>query len=175
MPPLMMAWRVIALVLLIPVLALALLDQPGDLQRLSGLGRPANSISTFFGNTMPTTWLITLDATLSFSMLVAVAAFWQWWSLKRREPDELSKMIIGSLFTIAGGLCLVIAASTRRGRRQDRPVLAARCSTSSTASASPTSCPVSLALFSKVAPKAINATVIGLYYLAFFAANALVG
>ena len=35
--------------------------------------------------------------------------------------------------------------------------------------------PISLALFSKVAPKSINATVIGLYYLAFFAANALVG
>ena len=35
--------------------------------------------------------------------------------------------------------------------------------------------PVSLALFSKVAPKAINATVIGLYYLAFFAANTIVG
>jgi POT family proton-dependent oligopeptide transporter len=35
--------------------------------------------------------------------------------------------------------------------------------------------PVSLALFSKVAPKAINATVIGLYYLFFFIGNALVG
>ena len=31
------------------------------------------------------------------------AAFWKWWSLKRREPDEISKMIIGSLFTMAGG------------------------------------------------------------------------
>jgi POT family proton-dependent oligopeptide transporter len=35
--------------------------------------------------------------------------------------------------------------------------------------------PVSLALFAKYAPKAINATIIGLYYLAFFAANSLVG
>ena len=35
--------------------------------------------------------------------------------------------------------------------------------------------PVSLALFAKLAPRAINATVIGLYYLAFFAANSLVG
>jgi POT family proton-dependent oligopeptide transporter len=35
--------------------------------------------------------------------------------------------------------------------------------------------PVSLALFSKIAPRQINATVIGLYYLAFFAANAIVG
>ena len=35
--------------------------------------------------------------------------------------------------------------------------------------------PVSLALFSKIAPKQISATVIGLYYLSFFPANALVG
>ena len=35
--------------------------------------------------------------------------------------------------------------------------------------------PVSLALFAKVAPRSINATVIGLYYLAFFAANSVVG
>lgn len=35
--------------------------------------------------------------------------------------------------------------------------------------------PVSLALFSKIAPRQINATVIGLYYLAFFSANKIVG
>src|SRR6476469_8102398 len=35
--------------------------------------------------------------------------------------------------------------------------------------------PISLALFAKYAPKAVNATVIGLYYLAFFGANKLVG
>ena len=35
--------------------------------------------------------------------------------------------------------------------------------------------PVSLALFSKVAPRAIVATVIGIYYLAFFSANKIVG
>jgi POT family proton-dependent oligopeptide transporter len=35
--------------------------------------------------------------------------------------------------------------------------------------------PVSLALFSKMAPRQIGATVIGLYYLAFFIANKVVG
>jgi len=35
--------------------------------------------------------------------------------------------------------------------------------------------PVSLALFTKIAPKQITATVIGLYYLAFFGANKMVG
>jgi POT family proton-dependent oligopeptide transporter len=35
--------------------------------------------------------------------------------------------------------------------------------------------PISLALFSKISPKQITATVIGLYYLSFFVANAVVG
>ena len=35
--------------------------------------------------------------------------------------------------------------------------------------------PVSLALFTKVAPRAIIGTVIGIYYLAFFSANKTVG
>jgi POT family proton-dependent oligopeptide transporter len=35
--------------------------------------------------------------------------------------------------------------------------------------------PVSLALFTKVAPKAIVATVVGIYYLTFFTANKTVG
>jgi len=35
--------------------------------------------------------------------------------------------------------------------------------------------PVSLALYARVAPPAVSATIIGIYYLAFFAANNLVG
>ncbi|MDQ3199000.1 MAG: MFS transporter, partial [Verrucomicrobiota bacterium] len=35
--------------------------------------------------------------------------------------------------------------------------------------------PGRLALFAKDAPKSINATIIGLYYLSFFAANSMVG
>ena len=35
--------------------------------------------------------------------------------------------------------------------------------------------PVSLALFARLAPSALHGTVIGLYYLAFFAANTMVG
>ena len=35
--------------------------------------------------------------------------------------------------------------------------------------------PVSLALYARVAPATLSATIIGIYYLAFFAANNLVG
>jgi POT family proton-dependent oligopeptide transporter len=129
---------------------------------------------TFMGTTLPSSWLITLDAILSFSMLVAVAAFWKWWSLKRREPDEISKMIIGSFFTIAGGACLFIAAATQPAGGKIGifwPFMFHLLNSIGFAHI----LPISLALFTKIAPKQITATVIGLYYLAFFAANKMVG
>jgi POT family proton-dependent oligopeptide transporter len=107
-------------------------------------------------------------------MLVAVAAFWKWRSVRTgSEPDELGKMIIGSFFTIAGGLCLYIAALTQGSAKIGLfwPVMFHLFNSIGFAHI----LPVSLALFSKIAPRAINATVIGIYYLAFFMANKIVG
>lgn len=165
--------RVMALVVLIPILGIALLTNQEIFNAYLVWGDEHFQL-TFMGSDLPTSWLITLDATLSFSMLVAVAAFWKWWSLQRREPDELSKMIIGSFFTIGGGLCLVMAAlSQPDGGKIGMfwPVMFHLLNSVGFAHI----LPVSLALFSKLAPKQINATVIGLYYLAFFLANKVVG
>ena len=117
--------------------------------------------------------MVTIDATLSFSMLVGVALFYKWYGTKRREPDELGKMIIGSVFTIAGGLCLYVAALTQGDGKIGLfwPLMFHLLNSIGFARI----LPVSLALFSKIAPRQINATVIGLYYLAFFAANKIVG
>jgi hypothetical protein len=49
-------------------------------------------------------------------VLVAVAAFYKWYGTRHGEPDELGKMIIGSLFTIAGGRASI--SRTNPGRRQ---------------------------------------------------------
>jgi POT family proton-dependent oligopeptide transporter len=123
---------------------------------------------------LPTSWMITIDATLSFSMLVAVAAFWKWRADRTgREPDELGKMIIGSFFTIAGGLCLVIAAATQGSEKIGLfwPVMFHLMNSIGFSHI----LPVSLALFTRLAPRQINATIIGIYYLAFFLANQIVG
>ncbi|MEA3063865.1 MAG: proton-dependent oligopeptide transporter, family, partial [Sphingomonadales bacterium] len=164
--------RVLALILLIPAMAVALLTNQeifnaylvwGDQQ--FDLNVPSIALLGIHGFKAPTSWLITLDATLSFSMLVAVAAFFTGYGTKRREPDELGKMIIGSFFTIAGGLCLYIAALTQGDGKIGLfwPVMFHLLNSIGFACI----LPVSLALFSKIAPRQINATVIGLYYLAF--------
>ena len=102
--------RVLSLCILIPVMAISLLTNQEIFNAYLVWGDQHFNLQ-FMQYTMPSSWLITLDAALSFSMLVAVALFWKWWSLKRREPDEITKIIIGSVFTIAGGLCLFAAAA----------------------------------------------------------------
>jgi POT family proton-dependent oligopeptide transporter len=162
---------VLYLVILIPVLSIALLTNQEIFNAYLTWGDKQFDL-TLLNNT--SSWLITVDAALSFSMLVAVAAFWKWWGMHRREPDEISKMIIGSVFTVAGGLCLFMAALTQPAGGKISlfwPILFHLLNSIGFAHV----LPISLALFSKIAPKQITATVIGLYYLAFFIANAVVG
>ena len=162
---------VIYLIILIPVLAVSLLTNQEIFNAYLTWGDQHFDL-TLLNNT--SSWLITVDAAVSFSMLVAVAAFWKWYGSRRREPDEISKMIIGSAFTVAGGLCLFMAALTQpHGGKISLlwPMMFELFNSIGFAHV----LPVSLALFSKISPKQITATVIGLYYLSFFIANAVVG
>ena len=162
---------VLYLVILIPVLAVSLLTNQEIFNAYLTWGDQQFDL-TLLNHT--SSWLITVDAAVSFTMLVAVAAFWKWWSVNHREPDEISKMIIGSVFTVAGGLCLFMAALTQPAGGKISlfwPMLFDLCNSIGFAHV----LPVSLALFSKISPKQITATVIGLYYLSFFIANAMVG
>ncbi|MCZ8017675.1 oligopeptide:H+ symporter [Novosphingobium sp.] len=165
--------RVFALLMLIPVLALAMLTNQ-QIFNAYLVWADEHFQLTFFGTTLPTSYMITIDAALSFSMLAAVALYWKWRSDKGgREPDEIGKMIIGSFFVIGGGLCLYLAAITQGTGKIGLfwPVMFHLLNSIGFAHIMP----VSLALFTKVAPKAIVATVVGIYYLTFFTANKTVG
>jgi POT family proton-dependent oligopeptide transporter len=164
---------VLYLVILIPVLAISLLTNQQIFNAYLVWGDQQFNLN-LLGYKFPSSWLITIDSAVSFTMLVAVAAFWKWWGTHRREPDEISKMIIGSFFTIAGGLCLFMAALTQPAGGKISmfwPMMFELCNSIGFAHV----LPISLALFSKISPKQITSTVIGLYYLSFFIANAVVG
>jgi POT family proton-dependent oligopeptide transporter len=165
--------RLLVLAALIPILAVALLVNQ-EIFNAYLVWADEKFALTFAGHTVPTSWMITLDAATSFTLLVAVTAFWKWYASRTgREPDELGKMIIGSAFTVAGALCLVIAAATPGSGKIGLfwPVMFHVLNSIGFAH----TMPVSLALFTKVAPKALTGTVVGLYYLAFFVSNKIVG
>ncbi|MBA4756770.1 peptide MFS transporter [Sphingosinicella sp.] len=164
---------VIALLLLIPVLAVAIVPNNQIFNAYLVWGDQQFDLD-FMGEKLPTTWLVTLDAVVSVSFLALVALFYRWYGKRWKEPDEITKIIIGSAFSIGGMLCLYMAAETQGpGEKIGLAWPVAFHFVNSIGFAH--MLPVSLALFAKLAPKAINATVIGLYYLAFFTANALVG
>jgi POT family proton-dependent oligopeptide transporter len=164
---------VLYLVILIPVLAVSLLTNQEIFNAYLTWGDQHFNLR-LMGFTFPSSWLITIDSAVSFTMLVAVAVFWKWWGTHHREPDEISKMIIGSVFTVAGGLCLFMAALTQPAGGKISlfwPMMFELMNSIGFAHV----LPISLALFSKIAPRQIGGTVIGLYYLSFFVANAVVG
>jgi POT family proton-dependent oligopeptide transporter len=164
---------VIALVLLIPVMAVALIPNNQIFNAYLVWGDQQFDL-VFMGKTLPTTWLVTLDAIVSVSFLALVAIFYRWYGKRWREPDEVMKIIIGSAFSVCGALCLVAAAATQ-GAGQKIGLFWPVAFHFLNSIAFAHMLPVALALFAKYAPKAINATIIGLYYLAFFLGNTMVG
>ena len=165
--------RIAALVVLVPALAVSLLPNQ-EIFNAYLVWADQQFDLTFFGMKVPTSWMITLDSTFSFLTLVGITWFWQWYPKSgRREPDELTKLIIGSLFTIVGALCLYMAAITQGSGKIGLfwPVMFHFFNSMGFGHV----LPVSLALVSKIAPRKLTATSVGIYYLAFFIANKVVG
>jgi POT family proton-dependent oligopeptide transporter len=165
---------IIALLVLLPVLTVAIIGNQQIFNAyLVWAERNANLI--FFGQRMPTTWLITLDSTVSVSFLALTVIFWRLWAKKFPEPPEITKIAIGSLVAVTGFISLAMGAAiaTSSGTKVSIGWLITFHVLNSIGFAN--IFPVSLALYARVAPAALSATIIGIYYLAFFAANNLVG
>jgi proton-dependent oligopeptide transporter, POT family len=161
---------IVALLVLLPVLTMAVI---GNQQIFNAylVWAERNADLIFFGKKMPTTWLITLDSIVSVSFLAGAVVFWRLWSRKFPEPAEITKIGIGSLIAVTGFISLAMAASS--GAKVSMSWLVTFHVLNSIGFAN--IFPVSLALYARVAPAALSATIIGIYYLAFFAANNLVG
>jgi proton-dependent oligopeptide transporter, POT family len=165
---------IVALLLLLPVLTIAIIGNQQIFNAyLVWAERSANLI--FFGKKMPTTWLVTLDSIVSVSFLAGTVVFWRLWAKKFPEPPEITKIGIGSLVAVTGFICLATGAAiaARSGTKVSIGWLITFHVLNSIGFAN--MLPVSLALYARVAPAALSATIIGIYYLAFFAANNLVG
>lgn len=164
----------VLLVLLLPVMALgvtanqqifvtypAWADQSADL--------------VLFGREMPRTWLLSFDAITSTGLLVGSVVFWRWWSKTRKEPSEITKMGLGYLMSIAGVLSLALGAylAERSGTKVSLVFLLAFHFLNSIGFAN--AFPAALALYARLSPPALAATMMGVFYLHFFAASNLAG
>jgi POT family proton-dependent oligopeptide transporter len=168
-------WQVLTLlVAMIPVLAVASIGNQ-ELYNAYLLWADRSYDLNLLGMRMPTTFLATLDATVSVLFLVAVVAFWRWYGKRWREPDEITKVALGCFISAIAFviLALVAAHAAATGVKVSLWVAVVVHSINSIGFANVF--PVSLALYSRAAPRAIAATMLGIYYLFLFGANTLVG
>ncbi len=164
---------VIVLVLLLPVLAVGAV---GNQQIFNAymLWVPSHVNLVFFGRTMPTTWLITVDAVVSVSGLAGALAFWRLWSRRFSEPSEIIKIVIGLGLSACALLSLAAAAAiSSAGHKAGLGWVLGFEVLNSIGFANVF--PVGLAMYARAAPKALAGTIMGVYLLHLFLGNNLVG
>jgi POT family proton-dependent oligopeptide transporter len=118
---------------------------------------------------------VSYDAVISTAMLPAAVAMWR--ALGRRGifAHELTKMTGGAAFSVVGSLLLAAGAawSAHAGVLVPLWVLLLFHVVNSVAFVH--LLPVGLSLFSRTAPAALNATMLGVFYTLFFGTNLMVG
>jgi len=165
--------KIVLLLVLLPFMAASLVMNE---QIFNNFLTWANDNVSFrlMGRDLPSSLFVSLDATMSVFFLSASIAFWKWWSLKHREPDEMAKIAVAGFFAAAAPLVLAVAAMTAApGHKVSLwwVILFEVFNDIGFANL----VPVGLALFARAAPPQVNGTMIGIYMLSFFGADMISG
>jgi POT family proton-dependent oligopeptide transporter len=166
--------RIVVLVALLPVMLLAVI---GNTQLNLGftVWSDKHMDLMMFGWQVPVTWLSMVDAVVSTATGAASIAFWLWWSKRRDDPDELMKMVIGSLIAATGPAAMAVAGAivdTTHGKVGPIWTLAFTLLNDIGFS---NVYAISLALYSRVAPRQITGLVVGIYFLHLWASFSIAG
>ncbi len=169
-------WRKILLLLvLLPLLGAALVMNQQIFNNYIPWGNDnydLSFLSRFSKN--PGSYLVSMDAACSTIFLSASIAFWKWWSTRRKEPDELTKIAFAGFFCAIAPVALVLASlSVHPGHKASLwwAILFEVFNDIGFANL----VPVGLALFARVAPQQVNGTMIGVYMGTFFVATIAAG
>jgi POT family proton-dependent oligopeptide transporter len=128
----------------------------------------------FFGHAMPTSWLGSIDTIAAVAAAVIVIAFWRFWAKRRPDPDEITKVAIGGCLGICGTLVLV-AASAWMGHGGKVSLWWAILFEAFDNLGFAMIYPISLALFSRAAPRPVVGLLMGCFFLHLTISNFLVG
>lgn len=168
-------WKaVIVLVALLPVLAVSIIGNQEIFDAYLVWGEKAFQ-TMFFGFNMPITWLVSLDAFVSAVTMVGVIAFWRWYGKRWKEPDEITKIVIGVAISALGPLVLAGCAMVADSTHQPVPLFWAVGFHLLNDIGFANVLPVGLALYSRAAPKGLGGTMIAVYYVHLFMGNLLTG
>ena len=167
-------WRTVAvLVLLLPILAVAFIGN-NEIFNAYLLWGKDNFQLVFFGQTMPISWLLSLDAFVSTGTTLFVIWFWHWFAKRWKEPDEIVK--IGTFGFIAALGPLVLAAASIYASGGHKVGLGWGLAFHIINDIGFSGMyPIGMALFSRAAPPALGATIVNAFVFSIFLCNLLVG
>ena len=128
-----------------------------------------------FGSwTMPVPWLQSLDGIAPFIWLPVFLTVWRWQASRGREPGEFGKMAIGCVIFGASTMLLALATYFPGASGKASLLWAIAFHMGSNIGWLYFS-PITSALYSRAAPKSVNATMMGVNYLAVFLGSVISG
>jgi len=166
--------RVAMLVLLLPLLVLSALGNQEIFNAYLVWG-DANFDLSLFGMRVEVTDLVSVDAFISTAMIFLSLMFWRWWAKRRTEPNEITKLTIGTLISALAPFALALAAWQQAATGHKASLLWGIAFHVINDIGFANVFPVGLALYSRASPRALAGLMIGVYYLHLFACNMLVG
>jgi POT family proton-dependent oligopeptide transporter len=129
----------------------------------------------FFGETMPVSWLVSLDAIISTATVGGALLFWTLYARYRKEPNEIVKLAIGAVIAAAAPMILAIASTSAAATGAKVSLLWGLGFHVVNDIGFAMVFPVGLALFSRAAPRQVGGMFIGIYYLHLFICNFATG
>jgi len=129
---------------------------------------------TFGHWTMPIPWLQSLDGIGPFLFLPAILALWHWQRARGREPNEFTKMAIGC-FIFGAGTMLLAAGSLQAGTSGRASLLWSLGFHLISNIGWLFFSPIATAFVTRAAPRSVNATMLGVYYLSIFIGSVVSG
>ncbi|MBW8847185.1 MAG: peptide MFS transporter [Burkholderiales bacterium] len=168
---------VLQVVLLVAILPLLMLSIVGNQQFNNGypLWSQKYMDMAVGGFIVPVTWLQAVDALVSTATMLASLAFWRWWATRRTEPDEITKIAMGSFVAACAPLLLLIPALSIEAGGAKISIMWTFAYTLVNDIGFANIMPVGLALYSRAAPRGLQGVMIGIYYLHLFLGNNFVG
>jgi proton-dependent oligopeptide transporter, POT family len=168
-------WATMAvLIALLPVLAMTALGNQ-EIFNAYLLWGEQNYNLVFFGETMPVSWLVSLDAIISTVTVGGALIFWTIWARYAKEPDEIIKLAIGAVIAAGAPLLLAAASAHVAATGQKVSLIWGIGFHVINDIGFAMIFPVGLALFSRAAPRQVGGLFIGIYYLHLFICNLAVG
>ncbi len=167
-------WKItLVLVAMLPILAAAMIGNQQMFNMFIVWGE-TNFDLMFLGYEMPVTWLISIDAAISVVLLSLAIMFWRWYGKHWKQPEDIVKIAIGAGFMALAPVLLTIASLHQMpgtkislGWGLGFEIL--------NEIGFVILVPIGLSLFSRAAPEKIEGLTIGMFYLAFFICNVVVG